>query len=161
MTLKKTLKEIAQKRFDAIEPSEDADDLKWVCTCREWKTRDEDPSPLLLLAAQLLRSGTRLPKPLAQWLADAFEASMIKPPEVRARELAIELGLQRREGRRPVHLPDGRLLRMERLSVRRLAKKYRVGVATIQKRLNEARATPAEIEALTRGVVIARKFFKQ
>lgn len=156
-----TPKEVAQKRLGELKSSDDADDLAWACSSREWKTRDKDPAPLLLLAAQFLRSETRLPKPLAQWLADAFEASMFKPPEVRARELSIELGLQRREGRRPVHLPDGRLLRMERLSVRRLARKYHVGAATIQKRLNEARATPAEIEALARGVVIARKFFKQ
>jgi len=156
-----TPKEIAQKRLAALKSSDEADDLAWACTCQEWQKREEDPAPLLLVAAQLFRSDSRLPKPLAHWLADAFEASMVKPLEMRDRELAIELGLRMREGRRRLYLPNGRLLRMERLSVRRLAKKYGVSVGTIQKRLNEARATLDEIEALARGVVIARKFFKR
>lgn len=156
-----TPKEIALRRLGNLKPSDEADDLTWACSCQEWQSRDEDPAPLLLIAAKLLRSGARLPMPLAQWLADAFEASMAKHPEDRSRELAIELGLRRREGRRPTSLPNGRLLRMERLSVRELARKHHVGVATIQKRLSESRATPAEIEALVRGLIITRKFRKQ
>lgn len=86
---------------------------------------------------------------------------MLKPPDTRDRELAIELGLRRREGRRQRSLPSGGMLRMQRLSVRKLAKKYGVGVATIQKRLSEARATPTEIKELGRGLVMVLNSFRK
>ena len=44
--------------------------------------REYEPAALLLEAAKILRSGDRLPSPLADWLADAFEAAMPKPVEV-------------------------------------------------------------------------------
>ena len=86
---------------------------------------------------------------------------MVKPLEMRDRELAIELGLRMREGRQRLYLPSGGMLRMQRLSVRKLAKKYRVGVATIQKRLSKGRATPAETKALARGIAIVRKIWQK
>ena len=48
---------------------------------------------VLMLTARLLRSGEPIPAQLAQYLADAFEASMVKPLEIRAKSLTLELNL--------------------------------------------------------------------
>ena len=95
---------------------------------------------------------------------------MLKPAESRGKELLIELGF-RQDGRPLIQASingfNARLLRMERWAgghqgptIRALAKKYGVSVGTIKKRLTEAKATPAEAEALVRGYLLTRQYIK-
>lgn len=160
---KARLQMIAQSRLKALPRSDETDDLFWAATCKAWASRD--PALLLLEFARMVKVGERVPSPLMEWLADAAEASMLKPTESRGKELLIELGLRQRDGRpltqAPINGSNARLLRMERWAggrqgppIRALAKKYGVSVGTIKKRLNEAQATPAEAEALVRGYLL-------
>lgn len=160
---------IAQRRSEALQSSDETDDMVWAATCKAWASRD--PALLLLEFARMVKAGERVPSTLMEWLADAAEASMLKPAESRGKELLIELGFRQRDGRPLIQASingfNARLLRMERWAggrqgptIRALAKKYGVSVGTIKKRLTEAKATPAEAEALVRGYLLTRQFIK-
>jgi hypothetical protein len=62
----------------------------------------ESAAKVLLIAARYLKSGELMPKPLAEHLAGAFEASMNKPVDQRLSALGLELnmtvGNSRRKG---------------------------------------------------------------
>lgn len=62
----------------------------------------ESAAQVLLIAAKYLRSGAYMPRMLAEHLADAFEASMVKPIDSRlsslGRELNLTVGNSRRKG---------------------------------------------------------------
>lgn len=59
----------------------------------------EQAAKVLLLAAKLMRDRQSLPYQLADYLADAFEASMVKPVDLRVPNLAFELNLHSRNKR--------------------------------------------------------------
>lgn len=76
----------------------------------------------LLRAAKYLRSRSPMPSDLANYLADAFEAAMLKPVEMRGRALALELHLTALN-RRPVNVdPDwlGEYLDMSETKAKKL-----------------------------------------
>ena len=165
---KARLQMISQRRLEALPRFDETDDMVWAVTCKAWTSRD--PALLLLEFARMVKVGERVPSPLMEWLADAAEASMLKPAESRGNELLIELGLRLR-GRPLVQAPingaNARLLRMKRWAggrrgptIRALAKKYGVSVGTIIKRLGEAQATQAEANALVRGLALTRQYIK-
>ena len=162
MSLKEIAELTAARRFAAITSNPEADDLYWAATCEKWINREYEPAALLLEAAEILRSGNRLPSPLANWLADAFEAAMLKPVENQANELAIELGLAHR-GKPRVKLPHGRLLRLlgsRGKTMKQLAKQFKVGKTTIADRMKEGIVSPRETEAIATGVAIAERVRK-
>ena len=154
MSRNEAAKLAAARRLATLPSTNEVDDLVWASTCKEWIDREYDPPALLREAAKLLRSGDRLPLPLANWLADAFEAATLKPPEHQAKELSMELGLGKRDKPRK-KLPNGRILRLMHgtgMSMGALARHFRVGKTTISDRIKEDVASPNEVADIVRGI---------
>jgi hypothetical protein len=82
----------------------------------------EKAAECLRRAAAYLRSGKPMPSALAMYLADAFEAAMLKPIGIRAKALALELNLSALN-RRPVNVDHdwlGEYLDMSETSAKKL-----------------------------------------
>lgn len=61
--------------------------------------KGDDAAEALLMVAKYLRSGEPVPSNLAEYLAGAIEAAMVKDSNKRASELLIELGLKAKNRR--------------------------------------------------------------
>lgn len=154
MSRNEAAKLAAARRLATLPSSQEADDLVWASTCKEWIDREYAPTALLNKATKMLRSGDHLPSHLANWLADAFEAAMLKPPETQAKELARELGVGKLNKPRK-RLPNGRILRLMHgtgMSMGDLARHFKVGKTTISDRMKEDIASPKEVADIVRGI---------
>lgn len=149
----------AARRLASLPSTHGVDDLVWASTCKEWIDREHNPAALLSEVTKLLRSGDRLPPPLANWLADAFEAAMLKPTENQAKELARELGIAKRDKPRK-KLPNGRILRLMHgtgMSMGELARHFKVGKTTISDRMKEGIASPKDVADIVRGIELIER----
>lgn len=111
----------------------------------------EQAARVLTLAAELLRKRERLPHDLADYLADAFEAAMAKPPEHRVQHLALELHL-RASNRRPTRvgwtdayqvMQDNPGMSKAQLA-RAIVRKFSVSESTAKRLIDQARNAERE-----------------
>lgn len=159
MSRNEAAKLAAARRLAALPSSREVDDLVWASTSKEWIDREYDPAALLTEVTKILRAGDRLPTPLANWLADAFEAAMLKPPETQAKELARELGVGKLNKPRK-RLPNGRILRLMHgtgMSMGELARHFKVGKTTISDRMKKDVASLKAASEIVRGIELIER----
>ena len=116
----------------------------------------EKAAEVLLLAAKLLRDRQPLPYELADYLADAFEASMNKTPELRVKHLAFELNLHAKN-KRPskiqwidayrIMVANGDLSRSKQINL--ISKKYHVSESHARRQLTIAEKAVIESERIS------------
>lgn len=81
-------------------PQDDVFDARVFDALRLAEADPEEAAKVLLLAAEYLRSGQRMPSQLAVFVADAFEAAMSQPQNLRAKALTDWLYLSAKNKRR-------------------------------------------------------------